>query len=96
MGGGGIIKHKFHFLSLGMPHNLRMEKDQDVTCHLLISFLNLLSWHFLTLELSIEPLASMVAVRCEVETEPVLAADHRRWEVHACEPGEEKEEGSLL
>ena len=39
-------------------------------------FVHLLSGRLLTLELSVEPLAPMVAVRCEVEPEPVLAADH--------------------
>lgn len=39
-------------------------------------FVHLLSERRLTLELSIEPLAPMVAVRREVEPEPVLAADH--------------------
>lgn len=39
-------------------------------------FVHLLSGRLLTLELSVESLAPMVAVRCEVEPEPVLATDH--------------------
>lgn len=71
-----------------------MRKGQDAICHLFV--FNLSSYQLLTLELSIEALTSMVAVRREMETEPVLTADHRGWEVHACEPGDEEKEKNIF
>jgi hypothetical protein len=80
---------------LVISQNPRVKKDQDVTGHLFIDF-SFIQQYLLTLELSIEPFTSVIAVRCKVETEPVLAADHRGWEVHACEPGGEKAERNIL
>lgn len=48
------------------------------------------------MKLSVEPLAPMVTVRREVQSQPVLAADDGGGEVHAGQPGGEKEEQTLL
>lgn len=41
----------------------------------------------LTLVLSTKSFPPMVAVRCEVQPQPVLAADDGWWQIHASEPG---------
>lgn len=53
---------------------------------------NAQTWLDLTLVLSTKAPHLVVAVRCKVQSEPVLAADDGRGEIGACEPGHKKTE----